>query len=241
MKAQMQQMQEKLKLLANNQVTKNHFDEKITPLQKRIDKQDEQLKKVDENFKKLEKKVEQEIPDTIYKEIHNQEKCKKSVVVFGLKEQPGNNDKERYVLDKEKVGRLLTAMNDFNLLSEGDISYRISRLGRFKAESEKPRPLQISFNNFTIRDIVLTCCKNLKGKEEWNGVSVVPDLTKTQQKLSKIMRNDLHKEARKKNDDRKESEINKFEFVVRGHYGLGNLRVIKIYLQQEDYEEEEDE
>ena len=55
------------------------------------------------------------------------------------------------------------------------------------------------------------------------------------------MRNDLHKEARKKNDDRKESEINKFEFVVRGHYGLGNLRVIKIYLQQEEYEEEENE
>ena len=55
------------------------------------------------------------------------------------------------------------------------------------------------------------------------------------------MRNDLQKEATKKNNDRKPSEVNKFEFVTRGHYGLGNLRVVKIYLEEESTDEEEDE
>ena len=231
MKAQMTELQKTLELLVVNQVTKEYFDDKISSLEQRVDKLNEKLEKVDKKVIKLENKVDQELPDTIYKEMHNQEKCKKNVLAFGVQEQEGNSDKERYVKDKEKVGRLLDAINDINLVSEGDISYTIRRLGHYKVESAKPRPLQISFKTSIVRGVVLSCCKKLKGKEEWQGVSVVPDLTKTQQRLSKTMRAELLKEAEKKNNDRKDSVIDKFEFAVRGHYGIGNLRIAKIYYQ----------
>ena len=239
MKAQLNVMQETLKQLVENQVTKVHFDEKIVSLEARIDKQDKVIETVSEDFKKLKKQVNEEMPDNIYKEIHNQEKCKKNVISFGFAEQPGSSNRARHENDKAKVHQMLEAINDIDLVSEGEITFRIRRLGKFNAESAIPRPLQISFNTTLIRDIVLQCCKKLKGKEEWEGVSVVPDLTKTQQKLSKTMRSELQKEAEKKNNDRKDNETDKFVFKVRGHYGLGNLRVAKIYLHPEEYDEEE--
>ena len=75
MKAQLNVMQETLKQLVENQVTKVHFDEKIVSLEARIDKQDKVIETVSEDFKKLKKQVNEEMPDNIYKEIHNQEKC----------------------------------------------------------------------------------------------------------------------------------------------------------------------
>merc|ERR1712243_143800 len=178
------------------------------------------------------------LPHNIYKEIHNQEKSKKNVIVFGFQEQTGNSNKERYRKDKEKVGSLLDAIRDSDLTLEYNLTYKISRLGGFNADAEKPRPLLISFNNSIIRDMVLYSCKNLKGQDEWSGESIVPDLTKTQQKLSKSMRIELQKEVDKKNNNRKESEIEQFEFGVRGHYGLGNLRIVKTHLQPADDEDE---
>ena len=216
-------------LLISNQVTKEHFDEKIKSLEKRIDGQEEKLKVIDDRVNK----IEDDMPNDIYEEMHEQEIRKKNVIIFGLKEQSGNNGKERYVKDMELAGRLLSAMKDIDLYSEGKLGFRILRLGRYNENSASPRPLKVSFSKSLIRDIVLSCCKHLKGKSEWQGVSVTPDLTKVQQKLSKAKRVGLQKDSDKKNNDRKDHEVNTFQYKVLGHYGLGNLRIAKINLEDE--------
>ena len=230
----MQSLQDTLKLIVANQVTKEHFDNKISGLEQRIDGQDEKINSMDERIKKIEK----EMPNDILKEIHEQEIRKKNVIVFGMKEQTENNNKERYIKDKETIGKLLATINDINLISEGDIRYSIYRLGKYNANSPSPRPLKISFSTAIIRDIVLSCCKHLKGKVEWEGISIVPDLTKVQQHLSKLERTDLQKDADKKNNDRKDTEISNFQYKVLGHYGLGNLRIAKINIESDDDEED---
>ena len=223
----MQSLQLTLEKLLENQVTKQHFDDKINGLENRIDKQDEAIKKVDEKVEEVKEDMAK-LPDTMYKEMHEQELRKKCAITFGLKEQSGRNEKERHAKDKDNISRMLRTLNDINLVCEGNIGFGVQRLGKFNPDAEKPRPLKISFSSNVVRDIVLTSCKHLKGQEEWNGVSVVPDLTKVQQRLSKIRRADLQKEADKMNGKRKEDETDKFHYKVLGHYGLGNLRVVKI-------------
>ena len=218
----MQSLNEKLNLLISTQVTKEHFDEKLQNLEEKVEGQEEKLKEVNKRVDKLE-----EMPDDIYAEMHEQEIRKKSVIVFGLPEQTANNGKERHTKDREAVKKLIDAINDIDLISEGDIHYGLLRLGKYNADSRKPRPVKLSFNTSVIRDIVLTCCKHLKGKTEWNGVSIVPDLTKVQQRLSEAKRASLLKDAEEKNNGRKGDEINQFRYRVLGHYGLGNLRIVK--------------
>ena len=234
----MQSLQATLELLVTNQVTKAHFDDKINSLEKRVDEQDKAITATKEKVDKITKDMN-DMPDNIYQEMHEQELCKQNVIVFGLNESTGNNDKMRHLKDKEVIGHLLNIINDINLISEGDMWYNIRRLGAYDAEADKPRPLKISFNTTVIRDVFLSCCKHLKGKEEWNRVSIVPDLTKVQQKLSKEKRAALQKDANKKNADRKEDQKNKFEFKVHGNYGLGNLRIVKLNIAVSEDEDEE--
>ena len=219
----LQSLNEKLNVLLSTQVTKEHFDDKLQNLEEKVKGQEERLIEVD---KKVEK-IENEMPDNIYTELHDQELRKKCAIIFGLPEQNCNNEKERRIKDKETTMELIDALNDIDLISEGDIHFGVLRLGKYKADSIKPRPVKVSFSTCTIRDIVLSCCKNLKGKSEWNGVSIVPDLTKIQQKLSVAKRARLLKEADEKNNGRNSDEVNKFQYKVLGHYGLGNLRILK--------------
>ena len=99
---------------------------------------------------------------------------------------------------------LLADMTDLNLITEGDIKYNMMRLGRAKPESV--RPLKVTFRNSIIKDRVLDCCPNLKGKEKWAGISIVPDLTKTQRKLAKQEREKLKAKVIKNNEERSETE-----------------------------------
>lgn len=212
-------MEEKLDILIKNQVTKTYFDEVVKKLDVRVTKNEDDISTIKSEIA--------EMPNNIYEEIHEQEKKKKNVVIFKLDEVEGVSDKKKkFDKEKEVVQELINNMTDFNLLSEGDLKFRMYRLG--KEDAPKPRPMVVSFDNNMLRDKVLESCRNLKGKEKWKRVSVVPDLTKMQQKMAKQMRKKLSEESSKKNGARTEEEIKTIEWKVIGHYGLGNLRLSKI-------------
>ena len=94
----MNSINEKLELLLKNQVTKEHFEETIGKMEKRIDKNEKDIKTVNTKVNKLEK-----MPTDIYTEIHDQEKRKRNVMVFNLKEQEGITDKKERYKEKENV------------------------------------------------------------------------------------------------------------------------------------------
>ena len=227
-RATMNTINDKLELLINNQITKEHFEETIGRMEKRIDKNGKVIKAINTKVNNLET-----MPTDIYTEIHDQEQRKRNIIIFKLNEHEGIMDKkERRNKEKETIGKLLHDMTDLNLLAEGNINYRIFRVG--KDTAKKSRPLKVSFDNSFIRDRVLDCCKNLKEKEEWQGISIVPDLTKIQQDLSKQTRAKLKQKANEKNDNRADDEIDTFEWKVVGHYGLGNLRLARLNYGNDD-------
>ena len=232
-RATLQSLSDQLKEVLANQVTKSYFDDKVKKLEDRMTKQEEDLGGLNQRVQKIEEDQE-DLPVEIYSELHEQESRKRNVIVFGLEEESGRNKIERYEKERRKMNELLKAMNDIDLVAEGDISMRLLRLGKIDTNRTTPRPLRITFANTIIRDRVLACCKNLKGKDEWVGVSIVPDLTKVQQKLSNAKRAELQKEADKRNRERDREDTNKFEFKVMGNYGFGNLRVGKKILNPEE-------
>ena len=95
-------------------------------------------------------------------------------------------------------------------------------------QQQKVRPIKISFQDNAFRDLVLRSCKNIKDIDDWKGISIVPDLTKVQQRLSKTNRKKLQEKADKNNAERSPDEIQKGTvWKVTGHYGNGNLRLTK--------------
>ena len=140
-RATMNSINEKLELLINNQVTKEHFEETIGRMEKRIDKNEKDIKAINTKVNNLET-----MPTDIYTEIHDQEQRKRNIIIFKLNEHEGIMDKkERRNKEKETIGKLLHDMTDLNLLAEGNINYRIFRVG--KDTAKKPRPLKVSFDN----------------------------------------------------------------------------------------------
>ena len=80
----MQSLQATLETLVNNQVTKEYFDTKIGGLEKRIDNQDGIIANLKTKVETVEKD-NHKMPDTIYKEIHEQEARKKNLIIFRMK------------------------------------------------------------------------------------------------------------------------------------------------------------
>ena len=225
---QLEQLSEQMALLIagqKNLVTKQHFDEEVTKLNKRIDDQDTKIHNIEEKVTKVEKNL----PDTIYEEIQEQDKCKRNIILFGFKEEDQTIEKAtRFSREKDNVNSLINDLSDFNLLGEGHLKIVLRRLGKYVANADRPRPLKVTFSNNYIRDEVLGCCKNLKGKAQWNGVTIVPDLTKVQQGLAKKKRTELQMEMNKKNNERNDNEKTQFEYKLFGNYGLGNLRIGRV-------------
>ena len=74
----MSTIEAKLDLLLANQVTKAHFNEVVSKLDKRVAKNEEDISI-------LKTKVD-DMPINIYEEIHEQDKKKKNVIIFKLQE-----------------------------------------------------------------------------------------------------------------------------------------------------------
>ena len=112
------------------------------------------------------------------------------------------------------------------LIDEDDeIQFRFYRLGK-RIDIQNPRPLKLMFNHSGIKEQIFAAAKNLKGLEKWKHVSIASDLTKKQQELGKLKREEFLQEAIDKNNKRSDADINEgVEYKVMGSYGLGTLRV----------------
>ena len=88
----------------------------------------------------------------------------------------------------------------------------------------KPRPLLISFNTPQSRKDVLANAKKLFNSN-WKHVSVCPDLTKTQQKEDKQLRD----EVKQLNVEKPSDDKGSFLWKIVGVPGQASRRKVKIY------------
>ena len=125
----------------------------------------------------------------ICNELKQRERKQNNLVVFGL------NEDNR---DGEIIQELVTTVGTLSKVNS------IFRIGEEK--EGKPRPLVICFATKQGRDQLYSNLRNLKGRDKWNKVSVVPDLTKLQCVEEKKIYQQLLEEVTKKNEESEEGD-----------------------------------
>ena len=125
----------------------------------------------------------------ICNELKQRERKQNNLVVFGLNE--GNHD-------GETIQELVTTVGT---QSKVNSTFRIG-----EEKEGKPRPLVICFATKQGRDQLYSNLRNLKGRDKWNKVSVVPDLTKLQCVEEKKIYQQLLEEVTKKNEESEEGD-----------------------------------
>ena len=123
----------------------------------------------------------------ICNELGQREMKQNNLVVFGLSESNR---------DVETIQELVTTVGTHSEISS---TFCVGQ------EMEgRPRPLVICFATKQGRDQLYSNLRNLRGRDRWNKVSVVPDLTKLQYMEEKKIYQLLLEEATKRNEESEE-------------------------------------
>ena len=209
-----------------SQLTKEHFDTEINSIKNTLKEHDEEITSIKARLDIVENQTSCN-SDDVYKELYEQERRKKNIIIFKMPEQGMDttlqNKQALYKMEKERLNELFS---DMELIDQDDeLKFRFYRLGK-NPNAENPRPLKVEFKHSGIIDEIFGAAKNLKGLTKWNKVSIAPDKTKKQQELGKATREKLLQEATTKNNNRSPADVdNGVEYKVLGNYSFGNLRV----------------
>ena len=226
----MKSLNDSLQIIIANQVTKEYFDEEVHKLNSRLDAHEEHLKDLEARVKVLEslpKTIPSDIYTEIYTELREQEFRKRNIMALGIPEVNSKNRDQIFAKERNTVKKLLADLE----ITNKDTKVRLLRIGKKgSSDNNRPRPLRITLKNNMIQNSILTNANKLKEKRDWKGISIVPDLTKVQQKLGKSQREKLLSDAQEMNQELSDQDIDEgVEFRVVGHYGLGNLRIQKTF------------
>ena len=221
-------MEKQLRAILDNMLTKDHFDDEMNDIKNKLSEHDEKIKTIDERLTKIEDSPSYTNTDHILEELHEQERRKKSIIIFNLAEQssPSNSKAENYQKELKLITELCVDMQILDSTNDR-INIRFTRIGK-NPNPGSPRPMKVTFGYTAIREQVFHAAANLKGNEKWKNVSINLDLTKAQLKIAKRKTGELFELAKIKNESRSDEDKNNgVLFKVRGHYGLGNLRIQK--------------
>ena len=120
----------------------------------------------------------------ICNELQLRQQKQRNFVIFGLEEH--NNDME--------VVEALVC--DVGVVAAISAVYRVGVV-----TENRPRTLVVRFKTEQNRNGVYNNLRNLRGKQRWNQISVVPDLTKTQCQEEKATFKKLLEEKKQKDEE----------------------------------------
>ena len=132
--------------------------------------------------------VAQNVRDILF-EKEEIEKKKNNIIMFNVKESHNLNREERKMSDSAKIIDLCDKIGINNVKENIVNSFRIG-----KYENQKDRPLLITLKDQGKRSDILKNARNLKNFRHdvsVHGISIKPDLTKTQQKEKRILVKEL--------------------------------------------------
>jgi hypothetical protein len=140
--------------------------------------------------------------EAVLEEFQQMESRKKSIAVFGMKEEEESGETDETACKKllEEIGE--TA--DFQ-------SYRTG-----PRVQERQRTVIMKFQTEAQKEKVLEKARNLKGKTQYKKITLAPDQTKQQRQLNKKKEAALKTEAEKRNAALTEEEKNEGKWGVWG-------------------------
>ena len=187
-----------------------------------------QVKKLSESAKESAGVTQSSITSSVLEEMRERESRRNNLVVHNLPE-PGAeliDGKERIAKDIEKTQELLNLL-EINLDVKDQTRF-IKRLGQRNEDSTPPRPLLIGFKNFDSCTSILDQSPKLAEMDEpWSAVNVIRDLTKTQRKEEKKLRDD----ADARNAELSEQDKENWKWMVVGR--RGERRIVKVALEED--------
>ena len=139
----------KLQIMSETMLTKDHFDKEIKSINEKLDVHDKQFVDIEKRLTIVESN-NVDYANDVYAEMHEQETRKNNIIIFNLPEQDmGLTNTVIWRKDKEVATDLLT---DMQLRDDSDdnINMRVSRLGKFV--EDKRRPMKLAFRNNEIRN-----------------------------------------------------------------------------------------
>ena len=153
---------------------------------------EESLRDLQEEVKILKSKDNEQL-DNVYEELEQRIRRKGNVIISGVTEQTDGPVEERRKFDNEQVNSILKEIDADDCTFE-----KCHRIGQPK--SNGVRLLRVIGFDEDERNKILRKAKSLRDKDSFRGIYVNPDLTPTQQREAKKMRDEL-KERRKNGEE----------------------------------------
>ena len=153
---------------------------------------------------------------TVLEEMKEQESRRLNLIIHNLAEPEADitESQERILKDKESLQELLNVVEAEVIVDNA--SRFVKRLGRREEQDILPRPLLVGFKSIEHCSAILDKSPNLSQLDEpWSSINIVRDLTKTQRKEEKKLRED----AVRKNSQLTEEEKGNWQWKVVGRRG----------------------
>lgn len=130
------------------------------------------------------------VKNDIFSEIREREERKLNVIIYGVPEAGEDVvGKDRKMFDHEWIQDVANAVN-VNL-KDTDVKF-LKRLGEKKDENQDPRPILIGLKNAQTKGDLVSKSRYLKDGE-FDGIHIVPDLTKQQREEEAELTKEMHK------------------------------------------------
>ena len=148
----------------------------------------------------IENKIKLQLTESI-EELKEIEERKNNLIIFNVKETPSNDEEQSLTADLANVKEILTFSNpdlantQIKRLETSDIT----RMGLYKTEAEKPRPIIVTLQSQKTKFQILKNSHKMKNCTSHTKIGFRMDLTKKQQLEDKALRIAL--EERKKTED----------------------------------------
>ena len=148
----------------------------------------------------IENKIKLQLTESI-EELKEIEERKNNLIIFNVKETPSNDEEQSLSADLANVKEILTFSNpdlantQIKRLETSDVT----RMGLYKTEAEKPRPIIVTLQSQKTKFQILKNSHKMKNCTSHTKIGFRMDLTKKQQLEDKALRIAL--EERKKTED----------------------------------------
>ena len=129
------------------------------------------------------------------------EERRNNIIIFNVKETPAEKEEDSLEADLNNIKEILTFSNpELRNTQIKDLkAANISRMGEFKSDATRPRPIKVTLQSKKIKYQILKNSKKMKDCTSHPKIGFKMDLTKKQQLEEKNLR--LQLEERKKTED----------------------------------------
>ena len=153
------------------------------------------------------------------KDEADQQQRAKNIIIYNVKESTAKEVKDKKKDDESHFKQICETI-EITYLEDSDVT-KIIRVGEKKGN--EPRPLLVCFSDQLHKDSFMANLTKLKNTE-FKTISVRHDMNKAEREITR----NLSTEAKTKNSQRSEEDLENFIFRVRGPPGYQMIKKIKI-------------